>query len=136
MAPAPAPAPSNRQPRPTRGMRISIPSPQESHSFDFGFPSTPTTLQKNLMRFAFLPGAASAVGGNGRRRGWHTEYGRPDLPYMLRDLRRDFGRRTCVFVCGPEGMRVDVQRCVARMQGGVLRGEVDEIYMHTENYAL
>ena len=120
----------------TPSMKIEIPSTQQSSSFDFGFPSTPTNFQKNLMRFAFLPGVSS-------KRGWHTEYGRPDIPFMLRGLRKDFRRRACVFVCGPPGMREDVQRCVAGMQSGVWRGEageggcrVDEIFLHTENYAI
>jgi len=100
-------------------------------AFNFGFPSTPTEFQKNLMRFAFLPAAARGSDG------WSTEYGRPDLPYMLRTLGRDFGRRTCVFVCGPPSMRIAVANQVARMQTMVLGdGAKEEIFMHTENYAL
>ncbi|KAI4288202.1 MAG: hypothetical protein L6R35_002535 [Caloplaca aegaea] len=101
-------------------------------SFDFGFPSTPTMLQKNLMRFAFLPTAH-------KKTGWHTEYGRPDIPFMLKGFERDFGKRVCVFVCGPPSMRVDVQRCVAGMQRKVWGGGGDgreEVYLHTENYAI
>ncbi|CAF9912499.1 MAG: hypothetical protein HETSPECPRED_000954 [Heterodermia speciosa] len=103
-------------------------------NFDFGFPSTPTMLQKNLMRFAFLPSVSTAS----KREGWSTEYGRPDIPYMLRGFERGFGKRTCVFVCGPPGMRRDVQREVARMQMGVVRGGGgrEEVYLHTENYAI
>ncbi|KAF2404456.1 hypothetical protein EJ06DRAFT_487228 [Trichodelitschia bisporula] len=101
-------------------------------TFDFGFPSTPTEFQKSLMRFAFLPAAARAADG------WSTEYGRPDLPYMLRDMSHSFGKRTCVYVCGPPGMRVAVSRTVAELQAKVLRGEngMEEIFLHTENYAL
>ena len=101
-------------------------------SFDFGFPSTPTMLQKNLMRFAFLPSVAT------KKEGWRTEYGRPDIPFMLRCFEREFGKRTCVFVCGPPSMRRDVQRCVAGMQRAVMKGEKgrEEIYLHTENYAI
>ncbi|KAL1302227.1 hypothetical protein AAFC00_002652 [Neodothiora populina] len=54
--------------------------------FDFGFPSTPTEFQKNLMRFAFLP---ATVKSSSRAGGWSTEYGRPDIPYMLRCMNRD-----------------------------------------------
>ena len=104
--------------------------PAQQGNFDFGFPSTPTMLQKNLMRFAFLPTMAK------KKEGWHTEYGRPDIPFMLKGFERDFGKRTCVFVCGPPSMRVDVARCVAGMQGKVMRGEKEEIYLHTENYAI
>ena len=111
-------------------MKIEIPSEQQTKSFDFGFPSTPTDFQKNLMRFAFLPAVNT-------KRGWHTEYGRPDIPFMLRGLRREFGKRACVFVCGPPSMRVEVQRCVAGMQSSLWSDpNVDEIFMHTENYAI
>ena len=115
--------------RPT-SMKIEIPTEQQTNSFDFGFPSTPTAFQKNLMRFAFLPAVNT-------KRGWHTEYGRPDIPFMLKGLRREFGKRACVFVCGPPSMRVDVQRCVAGMQASVWGDDgCDEIFMHTENYAI
>ena len=103
-------------------------------NFDFGFPSTPTLLQKNLMRFAFLPSVSTAQ----KKEGWRTEYGRPDIPFMIRGFEREFGRRTCVFVCGPPSMRRDVQGEVARMQLAVARGEGgrEEVYLHTENYAI
>jgi predicted ferric reductase len=98
--------------------------------FDFGFPATPTVFQKNLMRFAFLPTTV-------RRDGWRTEYGRPDIPYLLKGLAREFGRRTCVYVCGPPQMRVDVSRTVADLQVDVWKSrDMDEIYLHAENYAL
>lgn len=101
-----------------------------SKRFDFGFPQTPTQFQKNLMRFAFLPAAT-------KRDGWRTEYGRPDIPYMLKGLSREFGRRTCVFVCGPPQMRIDVARTVAGLQQEVWSDPgKDEIFLHAENYAL
>ena len=56
--------------------------------FDFGFPSTPTEFQKNLMRFAFLPAAVK------KKDGWSTEYGRPDIPFTLRQLNK-IGRASC-----------------------------------------
>jgi NAD(P)H-flavin reductase len=119
------------------------PPPQQKHEstlsqaqndagkrFDFGFPQTPTQFQKNLMRFAFLPAST-------RRDGWRTEYGRPDIPYMLKGLSREFGRRTCVYVCGPPQMRIDVARTVAGLQQEVWSDPgKDEIYLHAENYAL
>lgn len=99
--------------------------------FGFGFPSTPTEFQKNLMRFAFLPAATRTNDG------WSTEYGRPDLPYMLRQMADEFGKRTCVFVCGPPSMRVAVTRTVAELQRYVIGNHgIDEIFLHTENYAL
>ena len=99
--------------------------------FDFGFPSTPTEFQKNLMRFAFLPAVVK------KRDGWTTEYGRPDIPYMLRQSAKDFGRRTCVFVCGPPGMRISCASAVADLQKHCLGShERDEIFLHAENYAI
>lgn len=106
---------------------------QQGQNFDFGFPSTPTEFQKNLMRFAFLPAALKSG-----RTGWSTEYGRPDIPFMLRNMSKEWtGRRICVFVCGPPGMRVDVSNSVAALQKTVWQEKGrDEIYLHTENYAI
>ncbi len=88
-------------------------------------------LQKNLMRFAFLPS------GLAKKDGWRTEYGRPDVPYMLREFSREFGRRTCIFVCGPPSMRIDVANSVAGLQRDVWADSgKDEIFLHTENYAI
>ncbi|KAF1929255.1 uncharacterized protein M421DRAFT_61047 [Didymella exigua CBS 183.55] len=99
--------------------------------FDFGFPSTPTEFQKNLMRFAFLPAAVK------KKDGWSTEYGRPDIPFLLKGLSRNFGRRTCVFICGPPSMRVSVSETVANLQRSVWNDpNRDEIFLHAENYAL
>jgi predicted ferric reductase len=145
----------HQPPSPRRNVSMHVPLPPSTPpnprgpEFDFGFPSTPTTFQKSLMRFAFMPaiGTSAAVTSSKSGRptsGWHTEYGRPDIPFMLREFARGFGRRTCVFVCGPEGMRVDVQRAVAGLQKGVLSGSlktvgggrVDELFLHTENYAI
>ena len=105
--------------------------------FDFGFPATPTEFQKNLMRFAF-PVPHQIDGG------WTVEYGRPDLGYMLKewatggaDGRGILGRRTAVFVCGPPAMRVGVADTVARLQAEIWGDdELEEIFLHTENYAL
>jgi NAD(P)H-flavin reductase len=103
----------------------------EPDHFSFGFPSTPTEFQKNLMRFAFLPATARASDG------WSTEYGRPDLPYQLRDMADEFSGRVCVFVCGPPSMRTAVSSTVAEMQRYVLGSNgIEEIFLHTENYAL
>ncbi|KAH6667510.1 ferric reductase like transmembrane component-domain-containing protein [Halenospora varia] len=115
---------------------ISAPLPAASN-FDFGFPSTPTEFQKNLMRFAF-------IGKKVKKEGWSTEYGRPDLGYMLKEMATGgedgtgiFGRRTCVFVCGPPAMRVDVANTVARLQADIWGDESkDEIFLHTENYSI
>ena len=111
--------------------------------FDFGFPETPTEFQKSLMRFAF-PVPHQIMGGDGASGGWSVEYGRPDLGYMLRewatggvDGRGILGRRTAVFVCGPPSMRVGVASAVARLQAEIWGDDMlEEIFLHTENYAL
>jgi NAD(P)H-flavin reductase len=130
------------------GANMSAMSPAEARR-SFGFAATPTEFRKNIMRFAFLPTAQ-----RGAPDGWSTEYGRPDLPYMLREMATSplnssdnvggsgaglagaMGRRTAVFVCGPPSMRVAVSRSVAALQTQVLRGRVEEVFLHTENYAL
>jgi hypothetical protein len=107
------------------------PSVLEEKEYDFGFPSTPTEFQKNLMRFAFLPAAARSADG------WTTQYGRPDLPYQLRELSKTWTGRTCIFVCGPPGMRLTVAKQVAELQKLVFTDRTkEEIFLHTENYAL
>jgi predicted ferric reductase len=107
------------------------PDGSSGQGFDFGFPSTPTEFQKNLMRFAFLPAAVK------KKDGWSTEYGRPDIPYLLKGMSKDFGRRTCVFVCGPPTMRVSVSETIAHLQRSVWSdSNRDEIFLHAENYAL
>lgn len=128
----PPPTKAHTKNKPSFTLKIPTPSSLEPQkNFDFGFPTTPTLIQKNLMRFAFLPSVGT------KKQGWHTEYGRPDIPFMLRSFERDFGRRTCVFVCGPPSMRVDVATCVARMQREVWSDKTkDEIFLHTENYAI
>jgi predicted ferric reductase len=119
-----------RGPRPTS--TFGVPS-----GFDFGFPATPTEFQRSLMRFAFpIP---HEIDG-----GWSVEYGRPDLGYMLKewatggpDGRGILGRRTAVFVCGPPAMRVGVANTVARLQAEIWGDDMlEEIFLHTENYAL
>lgn len=126
--------PGRDQPRPTS--TFGPPS-----GFDFGFPETPTEFQKSLMRFAFpIPHQIDAGAGGG----WSVEYGRPDLGYMLRewttegaDGRGILGRRTAVFVCGPASMRVGVANTVARLQAEIWGDPLlEEIFLHTENYAL
>ncbi|KKA31201.1 hypothetical protein TD95_000802 [Thielaviopsis punctulata] len=105
--------------------------------FEFGFPETPTEFQRSLMRFAFpVPHHMDD--------GWSIEYGRPDLAYMLREWstggpegRGIFGRRTAVFVCGPPALREGVAATVAKLQANIWGDELlDEIFLHTENYAL
>ncbi|KAK3905027.1 hypothetical protein C8A05DRAFT_31182 [Staphylotrichum tortipilum] len=123
---------SSKPPRPSSTFVGGAPS-----GFDFGFPNTPTEFQRSLMRFAFpIP---HEIDG-----GWSVEYGRPDLGFMLKewatggpDGRGILGRRTAVFVCGPPAMRVGVANTVARLQAEIWGDDMlEEIFLHTENYAL
>jgi predicted ferric reductase len=140
-APIP-PAPAHTRNSKSMDLRVDIPKTdtstvkQAASNFDFGFPSTPTEFQKNLMRFAFV--------GPKKKEGWSMEYGRPDLAYMLKEMATGgedgkgiLGRRTCVFVCGPPSMRVDVANAVASLQADIWGDDSkDEIFLHTENYAI
>ncbi|KAL4757943.1 putative metalloreductase transmembrane component [Aspergillus foveolatus] len=116
--------------------------------FDFGFnqsqtqsqPQPPTTALPQLTiqtisaatarpnpRFASLPLQ--------KRNGWKIDYCRPDVSQMLNDFSKTFGRRTCVYVCGPPSLRMEVSDAVARLQSLVLTdSSKDEIFLHTENY--
>lgn len=135
----PPPAPAHMRGGKSLDLHVTIPKtePPAGSGFDFGFPSTPTEFQKNLMRFAFINPLK-------KKEGWSTEYGRPDLAYMLKDMatggedgRGILGRRTCVFVCGPPSMRIDVANAVAGLQADIWGDESkDEIFLHTENYAI
>ncbi|PPJ55817.1 hypothetical protein CBER1_01554 [Cercospora berteroae] len=106
----------------------------KDQGFEFGFPSTPTEFQKNLMRFAFMP----RVANKSRKGGWSVEWGRPEIPYMLKELSDEWtGKKACVFVCGPPSMRTDVSTVVAGLQSKVMGNKgLHEIYLHAENYAL
>ncbi|EED19364.1 metalloreductase transmembrane component, putative [Talaromyces stipitatus ATCC 10500] len=92
--------------------------------------STTTSGTRNtLTRFAFLP--------RQKQDSWRTEYGRPNLSKMLQEQSKSWGRRTCVFVCGPPSMRVEVATAVARLQHLVMTDpSKDEIFLHAENYAI
>jgi len=110
---------------------LAPPPDETKNGFDFGFPSTPTMFQKSIMKFAFFSPHQS------KRSSWSTQYGRPDIPFMLKGMEKEFGKRTCVFVCGPPSMRIDVQRVVAGLQRSVWSNSSrEEIFLHTENYAI
>ncbi|GIK06197.1 hypothetical protein Aspvir_001841 [Aspergillus viridinutans] len=95
--------------------------------FDFGFSDAPSPPQKSTPRFASLPLQ--------RRDGWRIDHVRPDIPRMLTEYSQTFGRRTCVFVCGPPSMRIEVTKTVARLQQQVMMdSRRDEIFLHAENY--
>ena len=104
----------------TANRNYSYPFPQHTHS-------APTVTSYQVPRFACLP--------THRRDGWHIDYYRPDIPRMLTEFSRSFGRRSCVFVCGPPSMRVEVSNTVAKLQQLVMGdSSKDEIFLHAENY--
>ncbi|KAJ5367943.1 uncharacterized protein N7496_007703 [Penicillium cataractarum] len=99
--------------------------------FDFGFGSPQPMQQRqpaSTPRYAyFQPGL--------RRDNWRTDYFRPDISLMLTEFSKSFGRRACVFVCGPPSMRVEVANTVAKLQQQVMTDSSrDEIFLHAENY--
>lgn len=99
---------------------------------DNRMPSTTTPLTSLPNRASLYEKAASR-----RMDGWRTEYGRPDIPFMLKNLSSEFSRRTCIYVCGPPDMRKDVARTVADLQRLVWTDKNrDEIFLHAENYAI
>lgn len=116
----------------------TLPQTDPAADFDFKFSEPPADFPRGRpRRFSF-----SSTGG--RMGDWATMHGRPDLVFMLKDMamggvdgRGILGRRTCVFVCGPPSMRVDVADTVARLQTDIWGDErKDEIFLHTENYAI
>ncbi|KAF8451751.1 ferric reductase NAD binding domain-containing protein [Kalaharituber pfeilii] len=65
------------------------------------------------------------------------EFGRPRLREGIRPWAEGFGRRTCVYVCGPEEMKIDVSNAVASLQMDIWRKENmnrEEVYLHTETF--
>lgn len=96
--------------------------------FDFGFGSPQAVPQKTTPRYAYFHPSQ-------RRENWRTDYFRPNIPQMLNDFSKNFGRRSCVFVCGPPSMRVEVANAVAKLQSQVMLDSArDEIFLHAENY--
>ncbi|KAJ5711108.1 ferric reductase like transmembrane component-domain-containing protein [Penicillium malachiteum] len=59
-------------------------------------------------------------------------YGRPYLPGMLPSLLQS--RRTFIFGCGPEGLLLDLGDATAAAQTNLLRGDADDISLHTESF--
>lgn len=115
---------------------LSPTEPQQAHTTSYTgdnrIPSTTTPLSALPNRASLYEKATSR-----RTDGWRTEYGRPDIPYMLKNLSSEFSRRTCIYVCGPPEMRRDVARTVADLQKLVWTDpDRDEIFLHAENYAI
>lgn len=56
---------------------------------------------------------------------------------ILKEQSKSWGRRTCVFICGPAAMRVELANTVAGLQHLVMTDPTkDEIFLHAENYAV
>ncbi|KAH0606914.1 uncharacterized protein H6S33_002902 [Morchella sextelata] len=63
------------------------------------------------------------------------EFGRPPLKDGLGPWSSTFGKRTCIYVCGPEQMKVDVANAVAKMQPDIWACEErEEVYLHSETF--
>ncbi|TGZ76664.1 hypothetical protein EX30DRAFT_399121 [Ascodesmis nigricans] len=63
------------------------------------------------------------------------EFGRPPLREALREWSGGFGKRACIYVCGPAGMKVDVANAAAEMQDDIWISELrEEVYLHTETF--
>ncbi|KAJ5339321.1 hypothetical protein N7452_006049 [Penicillium brevicompactum] len=100
-------------------------------NFDFGFGAAQSVPQRPppapAPRFAYYQGRA--------RDNWRTDYFRPNIPQIINEFSKTFGRRACVFVCGPPSMRVEVANSVAKLQMQVMTdSSKDEIFLHAENY--
>lgn len=103
-----------------------------SPGFDFGFgntpPAQPAPRVNTTPRYAYYQPPL-------RRENWRTDYFRPNISQILMEYSKNFGRRACVFVCGPPAMRVEVASTVAKLQTQVMfDSSKDEIFLHAENY--
>ena len=93
-----------------------------------------------------LSGSAPNVGPDGKRLSYGPgdfgdevmiEFGRPRLREGVRPWAEGFGRRTCIYVCGPESMKIDVSNAVASLQHDIWRRtnqDREEVYLHTETF--
>ncbi|KAJ5474360.1 Riboflavin synthase-like beta-barrel [Penicillium sp. IBT 31633x] len=100
-------------------------------NFDFGFGAPQAVPQ----RPAPSPAPRFAYYQPHTRDHWHTDYFRPNISQMVNEFSKTFGRRACVFVCGPPSMRVEVASAVAKLQLQVMTDSSrDEIFLHAENY--
>ncbi|KAJ5787558.1 Riboflavin synthase-like beta-barrel [Penicillium paradoxum] len=100
-------------------------------TFDFGFGAPQPVPQRPppapAPRFAHYQARG--------RDNWRTDYFRPNISQMVNEFSKTFGRRACVFVCGPPSMRVEVATAVAKLQLQVMTdSSKDEIFLHAENY--
>lgn len=65
----------------------------------------------------------------------HRQF-RPDIPGIVAAAADGgSGKRVGVFVCGPASMLHDTRNAAAMAQRGVLRGVVEEVFLHTEPFS-
>lgn len=111
---------------------------------------TPLEQTDGVFRIASPPLSGSAprpnIGPDGQRLSYGPgdfgdevmiEFGRPRLREGIRPWAEGFGRRTCIYVCGPESMKVDVSIAVASLQHDIWRRanqDREEVYLHTETF--
>lgn len=118
--------------------RVHLPHPPNARTHNFSYPGPYTDTKQDVEKHSpsstlSLPRFACL--SPHRRDGWRVDYHRPDIPEMLSHFSQSFGRRACVFVCGPPSMRVEVSSTVAKLQQLVLTdSSKDEIFLHAENY--
>lgn len=61
---------------------------------------------------------------------------RPNLPEVVTNAANgDTGKRVGIFVCGPASMLHDTRNAAAKAQEGVLKGVVEEVFLHTEPFS-
>ena len=114
--------------QPTMDPSVNSPGYGHNSPFDFGFGSPAAVPPKHAPRFAVYQPSL-------RKDNWRTDYFRPEIGKMLNEFSKNFGRRACVFVCGPPSMRVEVANTVAKLQQQVMfDSSRDEIFLHAENY--
>jgi hypothetical protein len=120
--------------------QVHLPNPPNNprvHNFSYPgpYPDTKQDVEKYSSSSSTLSLPRFACLSPHRRDGWQIDYYRPDIPEMLTHFSRSFGRRACVFVCGPPSMRVEVSSTVARLQQQVMAdSSKDEVFLHAENY--
>ncbi|OJJ33220.1 hypothetical protein ASPWEDRAFT_43295 [Aspergillus wentii DTO 134E9] len=65
----------------------------------------------------------------------HNKF-RPNLPQIIASATNgETGKHVGVFVCGPSSMLHDTRNAAAEAQRDVLKGNVEDVYLHTESFS-
>lgn len=121
-----------------------------SQSLDAVCSTIPDAGVEGMSRSLHVTGSAAGIGSEefedvekvpeaGPSRNDHTS--RPDIPSIIGSCLQsaavveDRGRRIGIFVCGPASMIHDARVATANAQRDVLRGLVDEVYLHAESFS-